>query len=90
MVTRISPLLSILAQIDGVDQLNNILLIGMTNRKDLIDEALMRPGTLIQGIATAKFAFTARISLLVDNFSVALPLSGRLVVELGYSYVVSC
>ena len=33
-------------QIDGVDQLNNILLIGMTNRKDLIDDALLRPGRL--------------------------------------------
>ena len=33
-------------QIDGVEQLNNILLIGMTNRKDMIDEALLRPGRL--------------------------------------------
>ncbi len=31
---------------DGVDQLNNILLIGMTNRKDMIDEALLRPGRM--------------------------------------------
>jgi vesicle-fusing ATPase len=31
---------------DGVDQLNNILLIGMTNRIDMIDEALLRPGRL--------------------------------------------
>jgi len=31
---------------DGVDQLNNILIIGMTNRKDMIDEALLRPGRL--------------------------------------------
>jgi SpoVK/Ycf46/Vps4 family AAA+-type ATPase len=31
---------------DGVDQLNNILIIGMTNRKDLIDEALLRAGRL--------------------------------------------
>lgn len=29
-------------QIDGVDALNNILLIGMTNRKDMLDEALLR------------------------------------------------
>ena len=36
----------LLAKLDGVDQLNNILLIGMTNRKDMIDEALMRPGRL--------------------------------------------
>jgi vesicle-fusing ATPase len=33
-------------QMDGVDQLNNILIIGMTNRRDMIDEALLRPGRL--------------------------------------------
>jgi vesicle-fusing ATPase len=36
----------LLSKLDGVDALNNILLIGMTNRKDMIDEALMRPGRL--------------------------------------------
>jgi len=36
----------LLSKIDGVDALNNILVIGMTNRKDLIDEALLRPGRL--------------------------------------------
>uniref|UniRef100_A0AAY4D5P2 Vesicle-fusing ATPase n=1 Tax=Denticeps clupeoides TaxID=299321 RepID=A0AAY4D5P2_9TELE len=36
----------LLSKIDGVEQLNNILVIGMTNRPDLIDEALMRPGRL--------------------------------------------
>lgn len=30
--------------IDGVDSLNNILVIGMTNRLDLIDTAILRPG----------------------------------------------
>lgn len=34
----------LLSKMDGVNQLNNILIIGMTNRKDLIDSALMRPG----------------------------------------------
>lgn len=29
-------------QIDGVEALNNVLLIGMTNRKDMLDEALLR------------------------------------------------
>ncbi len=29
---------------DGVEALNNILLIGMTNRKDMLDEAVLRPG----------------------------------------------
>ncbi|KAI9322166.1 P-loop containing nucleoside triphosphate hydrolase protein [Dichotomocladium elegans] len=36
----------LLAKMDGVGELNNILIIGMTNRKDMIDEALTRPGRL--------------------------------------------
>ena len=31
---------------DGVNALENILLIGMTNRKELLDPALLRPGRL--------------------------------------------
>ena len=34
----------LLSKIDGVEALNNILVIGMTNRLDLIDDALLRPG----------------------------------------------
>lgn len=36
----------LLSKLDGVDQLNNILLIGMTNRMDMIDDALLRSGRL--------------------------------------------
>ncbi|ORZ30023.1 P-loop containing nucleoside triphosphate hydrolase protein [Catenaria anguillulae PL171] len=36
----------LLSKLDGVEQLNNILVIGMTNRLDMIDEALVRPGRL--------------------------------------------
>ncbi|CAG9465335.1 unnamed protein product [Pedinophyceae sp. YPF-701] len=36
----------LLTKIDGVNALNNILLIGMTNRKDMLDEALLRPGRM--------------------------------------------
>ncbi|KAG5023338.1 Vesicle-fusing ATPase [Glycine max] len=36
----------LLTKIDGVESLNNVLLIGMTNRKDMLDEALLRPGRL--------------------------------------------
>jgi vesicle-fusing ATPase len=36
----------LLTKIDGVNALTNILLIGMTNRKDLLDDALLRPGRL--------------------------------------------
>lgn len=34
----------LLSKIDGVDSLNNILLIGMTNRIELLDPAILRPG----------------------------------------------
>eukprot|EP00768_Dysnectes_brevis_P001762 gnl/Dysnectes_brevis/1495_a1693_1697.p1 GENE.gnl/Dysnectes_brevis/1495_a1693_1697~~gnl/Dysnectes_brevis/1495_a1693_1697.p1 ORF type:complete len:741 (-),score=263.99 gnl/Dysnectes_brevis/1495_a1693_1697:120-2342(-) len=34
----------LLAKMDGVEALDNLLIIGMTNRKDLIDSALLRPG----------------------------------------------
>lgn len=36
----------LLSKIDGYDALNDVLLIGMTNRRDLIDDALLRPGRL--------------------------------------------
>ena len=39
----------LLTKIDGVDSLNNILLIGMTNRRDMLDEAILRPGRLEVG-----------------------------------------
>ena len=29
---------------DGVNSINNVLVVGMTNRLDLMDEALLRPG----------------------------------------------
>lgn len=37
---------TLLTMIDGVIQFDNILIIGMTNRKDMIDEAILRPGRL--------------------------------------------
>ena len=42
----------LLSKIDGVDRLNNILVIGMTNRPDMIDEALTRPGRLEVQVTT--------------------------------------
>jgi vesicle-fusing ATPase len=45
-VSFLSPEYSADDQMDGVDQLNNVLIIGMTNRMDMIDEALLRPGRL--------------------------------------------
>ena len=47
-VTRASAVNQILAKLDGVEALPNVLLIEMTNRKELLDEALLRPGKPVQ------------------------------------------
>ena len=44
--TRSSVVNQILSKLDGVSAINNVLLIGMTNRRELLDEALLRPGRL--------------------------------------------
>lgn len=44
--TRASAVNQILAKLDGVKAIPNILLIGMTNRRELLDVALLRPGRL--------------------------------------------
>lgn len=42
--TTIVP--QLLAEIDGVESLKNVIVVGATNREDLIDAAVMRPGRL--------------------------------------------
>lgn len=44
--TRASVVNQILAKLDGVQAINNVLLVGLTNRRELLDEALLRPGRL--------------------------------------------
>ena len=44
--TRASAVNQLLSKLDGVNALDNILLIGMTNRRELLDPALLRSGRL--------------------------------------------
>lgn len=44
--TRASAVNQILSKLDGVKKLGNVLVIGLTNRKELLDDALLRPGRL--------------------------------------------
>mmetsp|Transcript_2507 Transcript_2507/g.2554 ORF Transcript_2507/g.2554 Transcript_2507/m.2554 type:complete len:505 (-) Transcript_2507:216-1730(-) len=45
-VARSSAVNQILAKLDGVKSISNVLLIGMTNKRELLDDALLRPGRL--------------------------------------------
>lgn len=45
-VARASAVNQILAKLDGVNSIGNVLVVGTTNRRDLLDEALLRPGRL--------------------------------------------
>ena len=45
-VVRASAVNQILAKLDGVNALGNVLVIGTTNRRELLDPALLRPGRL--------------------------------------------
>jgi len=42
--TRDSCVNQLLTQLDGISQVNNVLVIGLTNRRDLLDPALLRAG----------------------------------------------
>jgi vesicle-fusing ATPase len=44
--TRASAVNQILSKLDGINAIPNVLMIGMTNRRELLDEALLRPGRL--------------------------------------------
>lgn len=67
----------LLSKIDGVDQLNNILVIGMTNRKDMIDDALMRPGRLEVQIEIGLPKEEGRIQIL-DIHTIKMRQNGKL------------
>lgn len=67
----------LLSKIDGVDSLNNILIIGMTNRKDMIDEAILRPGRLELHIEIALPDEEGRLQIL-NIHTASMQKSGRL------------
>ena len=44
METTVVP--QLLTELDGVESLSNVIVIGATNREELIDPAILRPGRL--------------------------------------------
>ena len=54
----------LLTEIDGIEKLNNVVVIGATNRPDLIDPALLRPGRFDKIIYVPPPNYKSRLEIL--------------------------
>lgn len=73
----------LLAEIDGVEALRNVIVIGASNREDLIDPAILRPGRLDVKIKIERPDAEAAAQIFARYLSSDLPLDPDLVAEYG-------
>ncbi|MFZ1491759.1 MAG: proteasome ATPase [Ilumatobacteraceae bacterium] len=73
----------LLAEIDGVEGLRNVIVIGATNREDLIDPAILRPGRLDVKIKIERPAENAAAQIFARYLTTDIPLSADEVASLG-------
>lgn len=64
----------LLAEIDGVESLRNVIVIGASNREDLIDPAILRPGRLDVKIKVERPNADAAEQIFARYFTEELPL----------------
>ena len=73
----------LLAEIDGVETLKNVIVIGASNREDLIDPAILRPGRLDVKIKIERPDRQAAAQIFSRYLTSDLPLSPDAVDDLG-------
>jgi proteasome-associated ATPase len=73
----------LLAEIDGVETLRNVIVIGASNREDLIDPAILRPGRLDVKIKIERPDKEAAQQIFARYLTSDLPLDANEVDELG-------
>jgi proteasome-associated ATPase len=73
----------LLAEIDGVEALKNVIVIGASNREDLIDPAILRPGRLDVKIKVERPDQDAAVDIFRTYLTSALPIDEAEVRELG-------
>ena len=71
--TTIVP--QLLAEIDGVERLDNVIIIGASNREDMIDPAILRPGRLDAKICISRPDEEAARDIFSKYLTPDLPLS---------------
>lgn len=75
----------LLAEIDGVEGLRNVIVIGATNREDLIDPAILRPGRLDVKIRIDRPDETAARQIFARYLTNELPISVATIAQYGGS-----
>ncbi len=73
----------LLAEIDGVEALKNVIVIGASNREDLIDPAILRPGRLDVKIKIERPDRDAAAQIFSRYLTADLPLDAGEVASLG-------
>ncbi len=73
----------LLAEIDGVEALRNVIVIGASNREDLIDPAILRPGRLDVKIKIERPDAQAAAQIFARYLPASLPLDPDEVERLG-------
>lgn len=73
----------LLAEIDGVEALRNVIVIGASNREDLIDPAILRPGRLDVKIKIERPNEAAASSIFSRYLTSDLPIDKEEVASLG-------
>ena len=73
----------LLAEIDGVEGLRNVIVIGASNREDLIDPAILRPGRLDVKIKIQRPDETAASAIFSTYLTPELPIDPIEIEELG-------
>ena len=72
-----------LAELDGLESLENVIVIGATNREDLIDPAVLRPGRLDRKIRIPRPDKEAATEIFSKYLLHDLPLDASAVESLG-------
>jgi len=73
----------LLAEIDGVEALRNVIVIGASNREDLIDPAILRPGRLDVKIKIERPDVDAAASIFSRYLTPALPIDADTIDGIG-------
>jgi proteasome-associated ATPase len=73
----------LLAELDGVEELNNVIVIGASNREDLIDPAILRPGRLDIKIRIDRPNHDSATAIFSQYMKADLPISATCTEDLG-------